>query len=285
MAYVRTRLGRLFYEACGAPRAKDDPPIVLLHGLLFDSRMWKAQVEPLAELGRVVMIDGPGHGRSEPPPRFMLEEHADALHDAFGELGIARAILVGLSWGGMIGMRFALQHPRQALALALMDTTAEAEGLVEKVRYRALTALHRRVGLPEGLYRKEVAPLLFGPRTLATNSALVDASYRHAMGMHRDGIARAVLAVLVHRKNILDRIHAIDVPTVVVVGQHDASTTPDKSANIAREIPGAKLVTIEGAGHMSALEAPDAVNAVLVPFVRDALAAHRRLRVADADVG
>ena len=101
MSYVRTRLGRFFYEERGTPRSAGDPAIVLLHGLLFDGGMWRGQVEALSAVGRVVVIDGPGHGKSEPPPRFMMEEHADALLDALGDLGIARALIVGLSWGGM----------------------------------------------------------------------------------------------------------------------------------------------------------------------------------------
>src|SRR5688572_23661851 len=131
MAYVRTRLGRLFVEERGEARKKSDPPIVLLHGLLFDGGMWRGQVEPLSALGRLVIIDGPGAGKSEPPPRFMLEEHADALLDAWGELAIDKAIIVGLSWGGMVGMRLALQHPTRVCGLALLDTSAEVHTLSE----------------------------------------------------------------------------------------------------------------------------------------------------------
>src|ERR1700690_3109083 len=84
MPYVRTRLGRWFYEERGKAKREGDPAILLLHGLLFDGGMWRAQVEPLSALGRVLIIDGSGHGKSEAPPRFTLEDHADALAiDAF----------------------------------------------------------------------------------------------------------------------------------------------------------------------------------------------------------
>ena len=79
MPYVRTRLGRLFYEERGESRRPGDPAILLLHGLLFDGGMWRGQIEALSALGRVIIMDGPGHGKSEPPPRFTMEEHADAL--------------------------------------------------------------------------------------------------------------------------------------------------------------------------------------------------------------
>lgn len=274
MAYVRTRLGRLFYEERGATRRPGDPAIVLLHGLMFDGGMWRGQLESLSALGRVVVIDGPGHGKSEPPPRFMMEEHADALLDVCGELGIARAIVMGLSWGGMVAMRLALQHPSRVAGLALLDTSAEPQTLVERLRYRAFVALHRRFGMPHALFMKEVAPLMFAERTLLERPELVDATYRRTMGFDREGVARASLAVVVHRKSILAKLPAIRTPTLVLCGREDRATTPDKAENIARAIPGARLVMIDGVGHMSTLEDPDAVNAQLVPFARGIIEGH-----------
>lgn len=272
MPYVRTRLGRLFYEERGEPKRRTDPTIVLLHGLLFDGGMWRSQIEPLTALGRVVVFDGPGHGKSEPPPRFQLEEHADALYDAFGELKIGRAVMVGLSWGGMVSMCFALQHPSEVAGLALLDASAEAQTLAEKVRYRAFIAMHRRVGFPWSLFQKELAPLMFGPRTRAEQPELVESSYRRTMGFDREGVARSGIAVVVHRKRVLDKISRINVPTLVLCGRDDGATPPERSENIAKAIPGAELVVIEECGHMSALEAPEAVNARLIPFVERVVA-------------
>ena len=267
MAYVRTRLGRLFVEERGEAKRKSDPAIVLLHGLLFDGGMWRGQVEPLAALGRVVILDGPGHGKSEPPPRFTLEDHADALLDAFGDLGIERAVVVGLSWGGMVAMRFALQHSSRVSGLALLDTSSEAETLPDKLRYRAFIALHRRAGFPYALFEREIAPLLFSPRTITTRPELVEASYRRAMGFDREGAAKAGLAVVVHRKSVRARLGEIRVPTLVMVGADDLAQPVEKAQNIANGIPGAELVVLDGLGHMSAVEDPAAVNARLVPFV------------------
>jgi 3-oxoadipate enol-lactonase len=267
MAYVRTRLGRLYYEERGNQRRPGDPTIVLLHGLLFDGGMWRGQVEALSALGRVVILDGPGHGRSEPAPRFMLEDHADALFDAFGELGIRQAVIVGLSWGGMVGMRLALQHPAKVAALALLDTSAESETTAKRVEYRSLVALGRRFGLPYVVYRSYLAPLMFGPRTIANNTELVMESFRRTAGFERDGLCRAAIAVLVHRKNILPQLGRIRVPTLVLCGRDDGTTVLARSEAIAKAIPNAKLTVIDGIGHMSALEDPAAVNARLVPFV------------------
>jgi pimeloyl-ACP methyl ester carboxylesterase len=273
MPYVRTRLGRWFFEEHGAPRQPGDATILLSHGLLFDSGMWREQIGPLAKVGRVVCLDGPGHGRSEAPPRFTLEDHADALLDVFAELGIARVVHVGLSWGGMVAMRLAVQHPDRVRALGLLDTSAEAEGLKNRIRYRALIALSRRVGLPRPLIDREIAPLMYTRQTLVERPELLDEFTRAVNGYPRDGMARAALATVVHRTDILGKIGGIGVPTVVFCGREDRATPPAKSEAIARTIPRARLVWVEACGHMSAIERPDAVNEVLVPFVRAHIAA------------
>jgi 3-oxoadipate enol-lactonase len=273
MPYVRTRLGRLFYEERGEARRGGDPAIVLLLGLLFDGGMWRGQVEPLSALGRVIVMDGPGHGKSEPPPKFTMEEHADALLDALGDLDVPRALLVGLSWGGMVSMRLALQHPARVAGLALLDTSAEKEELKKRIRYRAFVAMHRRVGMPYGLFMKDVAPLMFAPRTIRERPELLDITYRRTMGFDREGVARASLAVVVHRASVLEKLDRVRVPTLVMCGREDRATPPAKSENIARAIVGSRLVMLDDVGHMSTLEDPDAVNQHLVPFARSVVTA------------
>jgi pimeloyl-ACP methyl ester carboxylesterase len=164
-------------------------------------------------------------------------------------------------------MRVALQHPEKVAGLALLDTSAEAETTVNRYRYRAFIALHRRVGFPISLFHKEVAPKMYSPKTIATRPDLLEATYQRTMGFDRGGLSRAAIAVVVHRKNILPEIVRIRAPTLVICGREDGATQLDKSENIAREIPHAKLVVIDEVGHMSAIEDPEGVNRHLVPFV------------------
>ncbi len=141
MEMVPTRLGRWRLEEHGAARHPGDPPLVLLHGLMLDRRMWRAQVGALAGLGRVLLLDGPGHGESEVPPPFTLEDHADALAEALDELRAPRAILVGHSWGGMTALRFALRHRQRLAGLAVIGASADPEP-----RGRWLRLVTRRAG-------------------------------------------------------------------------------------------------------------------------------------------
>lgn len=273
MPYVATRLGRLFYESHGHEKRAGDPAIVLLHGLLFDGSMWRGQVEPLSLLGRVLVFDGFGHGKSD-VTSFMLEEHADALLEAFDTLGVKRAMIVGLSWGGMLGMRIALRNPERLVGLVLLDTSADRETWLGRLRYRAFVVMHEAVGMSFRVFSSLIAPVIFAPRTIREHPEIVNAMYRRAAGFVPRGIGRAGLAVVVTRTVLSDdQLRTIALPTLVLCGKEDAATTPDKSERIARAIPGARLAFIDGVGHSSVVEDPAAVNAHLVPFVADTLAA------------
>jgi 3-oxoadipate enol-lactonase len=269
MPYARTRLGRWFYEERGKPGRPDAPTVVLWPSLLCDGGMWRGQIEPLAALGRVVCFDGPGHGKSEAPPPFTLEENTDALVDAFRDLRIERAVMVGLSWGGMLGMRLALQHPTRVHALALLDTSAEAEQPARALKYRMFVAFARHFGLPRSLADAQIVPLMLSDEARRQRPELAERLVRAANGFPREGSARAALAVVVRRTDILERIAGIRAPTLVMCGTEDRSTEPVHSQRIAERIPGARLVLVPGAGHLSALEQPAKVNESLVPFVRE----------------
>ncbi len=273
MPYVRTRLGRWFYEERG-PSTRGGDAILLWHSFMCDGGMWRHQIGPLSALGRVVSFDGPGHGKSEVPPRhFTLEDNADALLDAFEELGIGRVVVVGLSWGGMVGMRLALRHPHRVKGLALLDTSAEPTPRAEKIKYRAFVSFGRRFGMPHALADWQIVPLFFSAKARAEQPETVERMIRAASGFDREGLARASLAVVVHRTNILPDLGGVHVPALVICGREDRATPPIHSQRIAEKIPGARLVWIDGAGHLSALEMPSEVNAVLVPFVQAALTA------------
>jgi len=271
VSYVRTRLGRLFYEERGAGRVA----FVLQHSFLFDGRMWRPQVAALAELGRVLVVDGPGHGKSEVPPPFELEEHAAAMFDALDAWRVERAVLCGLSWGGMVSMRMAFAQPQRVAGLALLDTSARAEPLKRRARYRAMVPLLRAFGMPRWFVAREVAPKMYGATALAERPSLVDDLTRGVNAHPRDGVAEAAMAIMMKRRDVSERLASIRAPTLVLCGREDRATRPAESEHIARAVPGAKLVLVDRCGHISTLERPDEVTRALVDFGRDVLARER----------
>jgi pimeloyl-ACP methyl ester carboxylesterase len=171
----------------------------------------------------------------------------------------------------MVAMRMAVQQPDKVAALALLDTNADPEPRVDRVRYRLLIAFARRYGVPPAVTEREVVPKMFSPGFVQNNPGEVAEYMRVVRGFDRDGIARACLAVLVKRTSFVDRLGKIRAPTLVLCGSEDRATPLPKSQTIVRAVRGARLLVIEGAGHMSAIEQPERVNLALIPFLREHL--------------
>jgi 3-oxoadipate enol-lactonase len=261
--YVATRLGRWYYEQ---HNERAERAMLLFPSFLTDGGMWDGQVDALAKLGRVVVFDPPGHGKSEPPPPFSLDDNARALLDAADALGIHRFTLVGLSWGGMLGMRLATIAKNRVAAIALLDTSAAPELMRKRVQYRAMLSTFRRVGFPDWLADRRIIPLFFSDRTLEERPELARRFWNDAVGFSREGVYRAGKAIFA-REDFRGELGRLSVPTLVLCGSEDRATPPERSREIVSRVPGAELVLIDGAGHLSAIEQPERVNAALVPFI------------------
>ncbi len=260
MAHVEREGSRIAYEAVG-----DGPAVVLLHSFLCSGDMWREQVGPLAARHRVVNIDFRGHGASDaitkPLTLYDLVDDALAVLDA---VGVDQAVWAGLSIGGMVALRAALRAPLRSQALVLIDTDAGSEALPTRLEYRALAGLVRLLGT--GPVLPQVARLMFGPTTRRQRPELVRD--------WRDRFARAdipsalwTLRALNRRDDVLPRLSAVAVPALVLVGSEDRSLPPERSRRLAAGLPQARLVEVPGAGHLSALEQPEAVTRAMLEFL------------------
>ena len=145
---VKTCLGTLHVTTEGA-----GPPVVFWGSLLMSGAMWAAQAAHLSGRYRVVRIDPPGHGRSDPLSRgFSLDECARCVVETLDALGMARAHIVGSSWGGMVAGCFATAHPDRTGALVLVSATASPAGVRQRVEFAVLVTLL-------GLFARMPAPL------------------------------------------------------------------------------------------------------------------------------
>jgi len=269
MSVARTRLGAWSFDEHGSSRYPGDPALVLLHGLMLDRRMWARQVGALATMGRVLAFDGPGHGGAETPPPFTLEDHADALAEALDEARVARAILLGHSWGGMTALRFALRHRHRLAGLVVIGASADPEPLGRWLKYRLYAAWVSRLGVPRVMARLELARLVYGSRARRARRELVPEFVGAVRSHPREGLARAGLAV-VDRAPIAAQLPLVAAPTLVMCGRDDRTQPLARSEDLARRVPGARLVVLPG-GHTPPVERPEEFNAALVPFLRQIL--------------
>lgn len=244
----------------------DGPPVVFVHGLVMDHTMYEAQFEDLPDSYRCIALDLRGHGRSEcPPGPWTMQDSVDDVVAFIEGVGAAPCDLVGMSWGGMIAVRIAVQRPDLLRSLVLVDTSADAErGDLAELERWYMTQISEQ-GMTDELIASAV-PLLFGQRYQSEHPDGIAVFYDRLRTMDPDGIVEALRAII-ERDSMLDRLGGIALPTLVIQGEQDASIAMSEAEAIAGGIAGAELVRIPDAGHSTPLEAPDAVNAALAEFL------------------
>ncbi|MFO7713633.1 alpha/beta fold hydrolase [Desulfosarcina sp.] len=241
--------------------------IIFSHSYLLDSRHFDPQIAALRGRYRCIAYDHRGHGRSEVARSgYEMENlYRDAV--SFIEaLGCAPCHFVGLSTGGFIGLRIAIRRPEMLKSLILMDTSADAEPPEARKQYRLMLVALRWLG-----YRPVVGramPIFLGPKFLQDPSRSHEVRQWRRRMMANDRQAMIDFANgIFSRESVFEQIDAIQTPTLVVVGEKDVPTPPEKARRMVEKISGAQLKVIPNAGHLSTVEEPAAVNAALVAFL------------------
>jgi len=239
--------------------------VVFAHGLLFDRRIFDEQVAALQARYRCIAFDFRGHGGTEVTRGgYDMDSLAADAAGLIESLGAAPCHFVGLSMGGFVGLRLASRRPELLRSLALLDSSADPEPRENLPRYRLLNRVARLLGLRAVAGR--VMPIVFGRTSVAERPELVEAWRERVTGQSRFGITRAVVGV-VEREGMAEELDRVRVPTLVLVGEEDTATTPEKAERLRRGITGAELVVVSRAGHMSTLENPEAVTQAIESFL------------------
>jgi len=262
MAFIEREGARIAYDVLGS----EGPCVLLGHSLLCARFMWDDVLPALSSRFRVINVEVRGHGESTAPSAFQLEDLAEDWRAILDAEGVTRASLVGLSMGGMTAMRFALRYPERVNSMALLDTSADAETRLNRLKYKGLVAIYRRLGFTDSL-AKQITPIMFGERTRRSRPELLEKLVTEMRRHDRTQLIRAISAV--NGRADLDGLESIRVPTRVLVGEDDAATPPHRSEAIARRVPRATLARISGAGHLSAMERPSEVLEALLPFLTE----------------
>jgi 3-oxoadipate enol-lactonase/4-carboxymuconolactone decarboxylase len=248
----------LHYRSDGDPQGT---PLVLLHSLGTDLRLWDDLIPWLDSTLRLVRFDLRGHGLSaDPAGELTLADFSADLAALLDHFEIDKAIILGISVGGLIALDFALRNQARVSSLILADTAARI-GTPElwQTRMEALRA-HGMAHLADSILSRWFAadfaarcPSQFqGLRTLFTRNSV--AGYTAACAALRDGDLRA-------------EVPQIMVPTLVLCGAQDAATPTDVVQELAQSLPNSHFDVLAGAGHTPPIEQPqimaDQINAFL----------------------
>jgi pimeloyl-ACP methyl ester carboxylesterase len=222
-------------------------PLLLLPGLLCDAALWQHQIETLADLAEITVADLTQADQAGAAAQRVLASAPDEF------------ALAGLSMGGYIALEIMRQAPDRVARLALLDTSARPDTL-EKVKFRQELIDLARMGQFKGVTPR-LLPKLIHPERMA-DGELVDSILAMAERVGRDAFLRQQ-RLLMNRPDSRHDLALIHCPTVVVCGRQDGLTPLADSEEMAEKIRRAKLVVIEHCGHLSTMERPRAVSAVL----------------------
>jgi pimeloyl-ACP methyl ester carboxylesterase len=248
-------------------RQGEGPPVVLLHGGVGDRRTWRRQIDDLSDEFTVVAWDAPGYGgSSDPPEAFRLADFADCLAAFIDALGLGRAHVVGLSFGGGLALELYRRHPEIPMTLVLAGAYAGWAGSLppEVVEQRLQLAL-RLADLPPGQLVDEMLPTLFSasaPAELVDEFAAIMSEF-HPAGLRANARAFA-------EADVRDVLPRIGVPTLLLHGGEDVRAPLNVAQDIHARIPRARLVVMPGVGHASSVEAPEQFNTEVRAFLRAA---------------
>ena len=255
MAAVTTSIGPIgFAEAGGG----DAVPIVFLHGVGSDKKVWRPQLDHYGKGRRAMAFDYPGYGESQFLPGATRDDFAAEIIAGMDSLGVGRAHVCGLSLGGVIAIAMQARAPERCASLILADTFAvhpDGQGIFQRS-----TGASRSAGM-RALAEARIDVLLGSEASPGLRSEAVETMAAI------DVEAYCVGAEAVWLADQADRARAVEVPTLVLCGSEDQITPPTLSEQLAALIPGARLELIERAGHLANAEQPAAFNAAIDHFV------------------
>jgi len=247
---VSTHLGPLHVGHAGS-----GAPAVLWHSLWVDSRSWGPLVNALGAHRRVVVIDGPGYGRSSPIHRdFTLDDCATAAVEVLDQLGITEPVdWVGNAWGGHVGITLAVSQPHRLRSLVTIAAPLTPVGRRQRWTTTYPLALVYRMMGPNRFITKALFDTLLGPNAIAAQpdrAAEMITAFRDA---DRKSIRRTIRFMHSWRA-LTDKLPAVTVPTLLIAGDlADQHWQPAAAQAAAATMPHARAVAVTGAGHLGPL--------------------------------
>ncbi|MBB3458332.1 3-oxoadipate enol-lactonase [Rhizobium sp. BK313] len=237
------------------------PVVLLANGLAADSTMWDPQMEAFASTYRLLRYDMRGHGESEGTPGdYSLSLLADDVVALLDALSLERVHLVGCSLGAMVGQFMGVHHSSRLKSLTLCATSSEAP----KSTWESRVAAVRKHGVPPQI--EATIDRWFTPAFRDAHPETMNRMREMVLRTTQDGYAGCAAAI--RDMTLSSIIAAIELPTLVVAGEHDLSTPLPTLERIADTIPGAVLVTVADAAHMPTIEQPEECNRVIMDFLQ-----------------
>jgi len=242
----------------------DGPWVLLWHSLFVDGRSWDAVLPALTARHRVLVVDGPCHGRSPGPDRrFSLDDCAKAALAVLDHKGASQADWIGNAWGGHVGIALAATAPQRLRSVAAICSPMQALRTSERLKFLAMAAIFRLSGWTDALANKIAGVLILETANADARRYVLEAI--RAPGAARS--RRAMKSVMFGRPSLLDRLPRIEIPTLFVTTDGNLLWPQPIAEEHAHLVRNCRVVALEGSRHLPPLEIPDQMSTLLTSWL------------------
>lgn len=266
--YAEVNKTKLYYEIAGKGE-----PLVLIHGSFGDRRFWDLQFADLSKKYKVLRYEVRGYGRSALPDSIEVYRDSDDLDALMDFLKIKKAHICGLSLGSVIAIDFALAYPGKCRSLIPIGPRVAGDGTDEYKNKNAdsvrtiiakVTEIAKTKGAKEATDYLWTGDHAMGKTvvTTRTRQALLRMGYQYSWWRYLHSSKREQVFPMAIKK-----LNEIRIPTLIVTAEYDLDLCKDVAAIMAKEIPGAKLVSIKKAGHIMNMDQPEEFNKIISKFI------------------
>jgi pimeloyl-ACP methyl ester carboxylesterase len=263
---IDTELGRLHVEVDG-----EGPAAVLWHSLFFDSASWSRLRGRLCDDRRLLLIDGPGHGKSGPPSTdFDLDACAEAATQVLDAVGVSKPVdWLGNAWGGHVGLTLAANSPERCRSLATIGSPVQALGRRERMTITPMVWAYHYFGATPALANR-VAVALLGKTFMRSHPGDTADMLRAFRDAPRSGMHRAMTSIMLNRPDLGPLLPGIKTPTLMVVATADPVVSVAQIHTAVDHMPAARAVEVQGEGHVAPIIAQaDELTEIISAFWRD----------------
>lgn len=241
-------------------------PVIFGNGVFSNTLGWVHQTPVFSKEYQVILYDMRGQGKSEKPEEpYSFELHAEDQKALLDELGISKVHHVGISYGGELGLVFALKYPEMLKSLVVCSSVSFVGPLL-----REMCELWRYACVLEDpvLFYNATVPLNFGEAFIREQTAILEQAKIRYAELDYPPLVRLLDSFL--GLNITDQLHQIKIPAFVIAGEKDIlKPAYPYSKMIHDNLPHSEMVIIRDSGHAVTFEQPDEFNSVVLEFLRE----------------